>query len=139
MFSLNFWVIEEKNDQHSYPAVLTSSLRSGCPLHNIMPLFIFAGSSDQLEIPMNATRLLFSWSPSSVSSSDPSVPSSSNGWRAFRGILGESSARPTSSNTTTEVNWSRFFSSWKRLHCLKVPIMPSAVDNGLHWYDAIKI
>ncbi len=55
----------------------------------------------------------------------------------FKGILGESSAKPTSSSTTTDTYLSRSFLCWKLLHCLKIPTMPSGVDKGLHWKDDI--
>lgn len=43
--------------------------------------------------------------------SAPLVPSSNSGCNAFNGKLGESSARPTSSNTTTDTNCLVFFLS----------------------------
>ena len=101
----------------------------------MMPRFILAGSSAQLEIPMKATRHGFS--SVSMTSSDKVTPSSNRGCNVLRGIRGESSARPTSSNTTTDTNLSKFLPSWSLRHCRNVATIPSGVESGLHWYEAM--
>ena len=55
----------------------------------------------------------------------------------FNGILGESSARPTSSKTTTDAKRSRSLFSWSLLACWNVFMIPSAVAKGLHWKEMI--
>ena len=55
----------------------------------------------------------------------------------LRGILGESSASPTSSSTTTDTKVSLFLPFWNWAHCRNVPRMPSAVARGLHWKETI--
>ena len=53
------------------------------------------------------------------------------------GILGESSASPTSSSTTTDTKRFRSLSFWYMAHWRKVPTIPSGTDRGLHWKDTI--
>lgn len=121
--------------QH-YLAVASSSSPSGSLRQSIIPRFILAGSSAQLDKPMKATlvKLFPDWITNSSFWS-----SSSRGCRVFKGIFGESSANPTSSSTTTEANVSEvvcsFLLSWSSLHCLNVASIPSGVDWGLHWYE----
>ena len=121
--------------QH-YLAVASSSSPSGSLRQSIIPRFILAGSSAQLDKPMKATlvKLFPDWITYSSFWS-----SSSRGCRVFKGIFGESSANPTSSSTTTEANVSEvvcsFLLSWSSLHCLNVASIPSGVDWGLHWYE----
>ena len=55
----------------------------------------------------------------------------------FSGILGESSANPTSSSTTTDTKLSVFFSFWNFLQRSKVCIMSADVVNGLHWHASM--
>jgi len=107
----------------NYLALKTNSSTPGSSLVTMMPLFILAGSSAQFEMPTNATLSAIYWKLSAllvlsllnyicsehaiilykiITSLDPVVPSSSNGCNVFKGRLGESSASPTSSNTTTE-------------------------------------
>ena len=85
----------------------------------------------QFDIPMKAHFL------SGVCLSSSMQPSSSRGWRAFRGILGLSSARPTSSRMTTEVSFVKSFLDWYFWHCLNVPMMPSEVARGEHWKETM--
>ena len=120
----------------NYLAVASSSSPSGSLRQSIIPRFILAGSSAQLDKPMKATlvKLFPDWITNSSFWS-----SSSRGCRVFKGIFGESSANPTSSSTTTEANVSEvvcsFLLSWSSLHCLNVASIPSGVDWGLHWYE----
>ena len=67
--------------------------------------------------------------------SAPSVPSSSKGCSAFNGRFGESSASPTSSNTTTETYLLVSTVFWKRFAVLKTSITLSEVESWLHWYE----
>lgn len=53
------------------------------------------------------------------------------------GIFGESSASPTSSRTTTETFRFKSTSFWNWAHWRNVSIIPSGLDNGLHWNDTI--
>lgn len=122
--------------QH-YLAVASSSSPSGSLRQSIIPRFILAGSSAQLDKPMKATLVkLF---PDWITNSSFWSSSSSRGCRVFKGIFGESSANPISSSTTTEAKVSEdvcsFLLSWSSLHCLNVASMPSGVDWGLHWYE----
>lgn len=120
----------------NYLAVASSSSPSGSLRQSIIPRFILAGSSAQLDKPMKATlvKLFPDWITNSSFWS-----SSSRGCKVFKGIFGESSANPTSSSTTTEANVSEvvcsFLLSWSSLHCLNVASIPSGVDWGLHWYE----
>ena len=125
----------EDTIQLTHIALSISSPSLGTPRDNMIPRFILAGSRAQFEIPMKATRCGFS--SVSMMSSAVVTPSSSNGCKVLRGMRGESSARPTSSRTTTETNLSGFFPSCNLLHCLKVATIPSGVERGLHWYDAM--
>ena len=109
----------------NYLAVSSSSLSEGSLRESIIPRFILAGSSAQFDRPMKATRENLS-SVSMTSSSLLSL-SSKRGCKVFRGILGESSASPTSSSTTTEVNLSKhrfLLSSGLEVHCIvgKLPV-----------------
>ena len=120
----------------NYLEVASSSSPSGSLRQSIIPRFILAGSSAQLDKPMKATlvKLFPDWITNSSFWS-----SSSRGCRVFKGIFGESSANPTSSSTTTEANVFEvvcsFLLSWSSLHCLNVASIPSGVDWGLHWYE----
>ena len=95
-----------------YLAVSSSSFSLGSSRESIIPRFIFAGSSAQLDRPMNATREMKLSSASSMTSSSLLSLSSKRGCRVLRGIFGESSASPTSSSTTTEANLSDVVSAF---------------------------
>ena len=68
-----------------------------------------------------------------LTSFDLVVPSSSKGCRVFNGRLGESSASPTSSKTTTDTQFWPFFFSWNSLALLNTSKMVSEVECSLHW------
>lgn len=57
----------------------------------------------------------------------------------FNGIFGESSAKPISSKTTTDVKLSKLFPSWKRTASSNALKIPSEVASGLHWKDTMWI
>ena len=87
--------------QASNLALSRSSASLGTPLLNMMPRFILAGSNAQFDNPIKPTRLGSDVVPDS---SVVAVPSSNRGCSVFKGIKGESSANPISSNTTTDTN-----------------------------------
>ena len=127
-----------KEQISTYIALSISSSMVGTPRLNMIPRFILAGSSAQFERPIKPTRRCSDGFPAEESSS-VAVPSSNKGCRVFKGINGESSASPISSNTTTDTNFLRSLSFCSLEHCLNVETMPSGVDKGLHWYDCMWI